>query len=59
MTCQLFRFINITFTTAALGIAIRIRMVERDHDVTGVLGSSPYVTEPSCTCTRKLNPFVI
>lgn len=37
----LFRFINITFTTAALAIAIRIRRVEARTDVTGILGSSP------------------
>ncbi|KAI9460921.1 hypothetical protein BJY52DRAFT_238947 [Lactarius psammicola] len=37
----LFRFVNITFTTAALAIAIRIRRDEARNDVTGVLGSSP------------------
>ncbi|KAH8988914.1 hypothetical protein EDB92DRAFT_1935686 [Lactarius akahatsu] len=37
----LFRFVNITFTTAALAIAIRIRRVEARNGVTGVLGSSP------------------
>ena len=34
-------------------------MVERDNDVTGVLGSSPYVIAPCCVCTRRLNPFVM
>ncbi|KAG1867940.1 hypothetical protein DFJ58DRAFT_768450 [Suillus subalutaceus] len=33
----LFRFINITFTTAALAVAIRI------HGVMGIVGSSPYL----------------
>ncbi|KAH9064265.1 hypothetical protein EDB87DRAFT_1600080 [Lactarius vividus] len=37
----LFRFVNITFTTAALAIAIRIRRDEARNGVTGVLGSSP------------------
>ncbi|TFY71050.1 hypothetical protein EVG20_g1943, partial [Dentipellis fragilis] len=37
----LFRFINITFTTAALAIAIRIRLLESAHGVMGALGSSP------------------
>ncbi|KAI0257599.1 hypothetical protein BJV78DRAFT_1079218, partial [Lactifluus subvellereus] len=37
----LFRFINITFTTAALAIAIRIRRVEKRNNATGILGSSP------------------
>ncbi|KAI0271334.1 hypothetical protein BC834DRAFT_858952 [Gloeopeniophorella convolvens] len=37
----LFRFINITLTTAALAVAIRIRAVERHNHVTGALGSSP------------------
>jgi hypothetical protein len=40
---QLFRFVNITFTTAALAIAIRIRRTEERNNVTGILGSSPYV----------------
>ncbi|KAF9569680.1 hypothetical protein CPC08DRAFT_701580 [Agrocybe pediades] len=39
----LFRFINISFTTAALGIAIRIRNTEKHHDATGAVGSSPTV----------------
>ena len=38
---QLFRFINIAFTTAALGMAIRIRNVEIQNNATGALGSSP------------------
>ncbi|THH20839.1 hypothetical protein EW146_g591 [Bondarzewia mesenterica] len=37
----LFRFINITFTTAALALAIRIRLLEKSHSVRGALGSSP------------------
>ncbi|KAF7969211.1 hypothetical protein HWV62_27909 [Athelia sp. TMB] len=37
----LFRFINITFTTSALAIAIRIRLVEMHHQLTGIVGSSP------------------
>jgi len=37
----LFRFINITFTTAALAVAIQIRKVEDHNNVTGILGSSP------------------
>ncbi|KAN0135751.1 hypothetical protein V8E53_006642 [Lactarius tabidus] len=37
----LFRFVNITFTTAALAIAIRIRRTEERNNVTGILGSSP------------------
>jgi len=37
----LFRFVNITFTTAALAVAIRIRRTEERNDVTGILGSSP------------------
>ena len=40
-TAQLFRFVNITFTTAALAVAIRIRLLERTHAVVGALGSSP------------------
>ncbi|KIM48110.1 hypothetical protein M413DRAFT_221740 [Hebeloma cylindrosporum] len=39
----LFRFINIAFTTAALGMAIRIRNVEIKNNATGALGSSPTV----------------
>jgi len=37
----LFRFINITFTTSALAIAIRIRLVEMRNHITGIVGSSP------------------
>jgi hypothetical protein len=37
----LFRFINISFTTAALGVAIRIRLIEMDNHVMGAVGSSP------------------
>ncbi|KAH9985407.1 hypothetical protein BJV74DRAFT_847026 [Russula compacta] len=37
----LFRFINITFTTAALAVAIRIRKIEKQTNSAGVLGSSP------------------
>ncbi|TFL06605.1 hypothetical protein BDV98DRAFT_647638 [Pterulicium gracile] len=37
----MFRFINITFTTAALGLAIRIRRIELNNNVLGALGSSP------------------
>ncbi|KAK0456437.1 hypothetical protein ARMSODRAFT_949092 [Armillaria solidipes] len=37
----LFRFINLTFTTIALGVAIRVRQREREHGVMGALGSSP------------------
>ncbi|CCL98982.1 uncharacterized protein FIBRA_00990 [Fibroporia radiculosa] len=37
----LFRFINIAFTTAALAVAIRIRMIERENGVMGAVGSSP------------------
>ena len=38
---QLFRFVNITFTTSALAIAIRIRALEMSHHVSGAVGSSP------------------
>jgi hypothetical protein len=37
----LFRFINISFTTAALALAIRIRRIELRNNVLGALGSSP------------------
>ncbi|KAI0068389.1 hypothetical protein BV25DRAFT_1793779 [Artomyces pyxidatus] len=37
----LFRFINITFTTAALAVAVRIRITERHYHIMGALGSSP------------------
>ena len=36
----LFRFVNITFTTAALAMAIRIRQLEMRYNVMGVVGSS-------------------
>ncbi|CAA7266551.1 unnamed protein product [Cyclocybe aegerita] len=39
----LFRFINIAFTGAALGMAIRIRNIELRHDAMGAVGSSPTV----------------
>lgn len=38
---QLFRFINITFTGAALGMAIRIRKLEMEGNAMGAVGSSP------------------
>ncbi|OAX44730.1 hypothetical protein K503DRAFT_728329 [Rhizopogon vinicolor AM-OR11-026] len=37
----LFRFTNITFTTAALAIAIRIRILELHYGIMGIVGSSP------------------
>ncbi|KAG6381286.1 hypothetical protein JVT61DRAFT_5691 [Boletus reticuloceps] len=37
----LFRFINITFTTSALAVAIRIRQWEAEYNVMGAVGSSP------------------
>lgn len=37
----LFRFINLTFTSASLGIAIKIRRLEGRYDVHGAVGSSP------------------
>ncbi|KAL4064933.1 hypothetical protein V8B97DRAFT_1985576 [Scleroderma yunnanense] len=37
----LFRFINITFTTATLAVAIHIRKTEIQYGVMGILGSSP------------------
>ena len=39
----LFRFINISFTTAALGMAIHIRRIEIDNHSRGAVGSSPTV----------------
>ncbi|TCD69979.1 hypothetical protein EIP91_005568 [Steccherinum ochraceum] len=39
----LFRFINITFTCAALAMAIRIRAMEQKHHAMGAVGSSPTV----------------
>ncbi|THU91732.1 hypothetical protein K435DRAFT_746085 [Dendrothele bispora CBS 962.96] len=37
----LFRLANIAFTTAALGVAIRIRQRERQNNLMGAVGSSP------------------
>ncbi|KZP31216.1 hypothetical protein FIBSPDRAFT_945244 [Athelia psychrophila] len=37
----LFRFINITFTASALGVALRIRNIEMRNHITGIVGSSP------------------
>ncbi|KIY62430.1 hypothetical protein CYLTODRAFT_361491 [Cylindrobasidium torrendii FP15055 ss-10] len=37
----LFRFINITFSAAALGLAIRVRAREKQHNIMGAVGSSP------------------
>ncbi|KAI9572861.1 hypothetical protein HD554DRAFT_2014860 [Boletus coccyginus] len=37
----LFRFTNITFTTSALAVAIRIRQWETDYNLMGAVGSSP------------------
>ncbi|EAU93081.2 hypothetical protein CC1G_06801 [Coprinopsis cinerea okayama7 len=39
----LFRFINISFTTAALGMAIHIRQIELANHAMGAVGSSPTV----------------
>jgi hypothetical protein len=39
---QLFRVINIAFTTSALGIAIQIRNIEGANHAMGAVGSSPY-----------------
>ncbi|TFK41045.1 hypothetical protein BDQ12DRAFT_420851 [Crucibulum laeve] len=39
----LFRFINISFTGAALGMAIRIRQLELRNNAMGAVGSSPTV----------------
>ncbi|KAJ3528453.1 hypothetical protein NMY22_g9407 [Coprinellus aureogranulatus] len=39
----LFRFINISFTTAALGMAIHIRQIELRTHTMGAVGSSPTV----------------
>ncbi|KAF5377453.1 hypothetical protein D9615_005304 [Tricholomella constricta] len=39
----LFRFINITFTTSALAVAIHIRRMELDGHAMGAVGSSPTV----------------
>lgn len=38
---QLFRLCNIVLTTAALAIAIRIRIIEERSGVMGALGASP------------------
>jgi len=40
----IFRFLNLVFTSATLGIALRIRRLERDNDVLGIIGSSATVT---------------
>ena len=40
---QLFRLVNVTFTTAALAVAIRMRVWERTHHAMGAVGSSPFV----------------
>lgn len=46
---QLFRFINVTFTSAALAFAIRIRQLEKQNHALGALGSSPYaITDNIC-----------
>ncbi|KAJ8084134.1 hypothetical protein AAF712_001006 [Marasmius tenuissimus] len=37
----LFRVINISFTSAALGISVRIRRIESQNQLMGALGSSP------------------
>ncbi|KAI0788609.1 hypothetical protein C8Q75DRAFT_734297 [Abortiporus biennis] len=37
----IFRFVNITFTTAALAMAIRIRAREKHYHAMGAVGSSP------------------
>jgi hypothetical protein len=38
---QLFRVMNLAFTTSALAVAVRIRRIEIRHQVTGAVGSSP------------------
>ena len=55
-TFKLFRFINIAFTTGALGIAIRIRALERDQSATGAIGSSPLVPF-ALICATTLTPI--
>ncbi|KAG8896740.1 hypothetical protein FRB99_008683 [Tulasnella sp. 403] len=40
----LFRIVNLAFTSATLGIALRIRRTERHHHVIGILGSSDTIT---------------
>lgn len=37
------RIVNITFTTVALALAIRIRVIEQDNHIRGAVGSSPCV----------------
>jgi hypothetical protein len=49
---QLFRVINVAFTTAALGIAITIRRVEMANFAMGAVGSSP-----SVSVTNSFSPF--
>ncbi|KAG8994280.1 hypothetical protein FRB94_008403 [Tulasnella sp. JGI-2019a] len=39
----IFRILNLAFTSATLGVAVRIRRLERDHQVLGILGSSATV----------------
>ncbi|KAH7931111.1 hypothetical protein BV22DRAFT_30202 [Leucogyrophana mollusca] len=57
----LFRFINITFTTAALAIAIRIRLWEMRYGIMGIVGSSPFVLIilAMCRCLNPLRTLVI
>jgi len=43
---QVSRFINITFTTTALAIAVRIRQIEQNYNLMGAVGSSPSVIHP-------------
>ncbi|KAG8930095.1 hypothetical protein FRC02_004625 [Tulasnella sp. 418] len=39
----LFRIMNLAFTSAALGIAVRIRRLEHHNNVLGIIGSSPTI----------------
>ncbi|KIY45475.1 hypothetical protein FISHEDRAFT_67031 [Fistulina hepatica ATCC 64428] len=39
----LFRFINLAFTTGALGLAVRIRAIEQRNNVMGIIGPSPTI----------------
>jgi len=55
--CQLFRFINIAFTTAALAISIRIRTTELKNNALGAVGSSPYVVSTAFTCNTLHERF--
>jgi hypothetical protein len=55
---QLFRFINITLTSAALAVAIHIRMLEARFGITGALGSSPYVFQVVLMSIPPLMPSV-